>query len=515
MNPFVIEAVNGPSPLAGDRIAGSPQQQAFWDELIHGDGNVLLEARAGTGKSSSCREGMWRLIDGADRRPRIRYCCFNKAIAREFEERCPSGVEVGTMHKFGLAACTKAFRCRIDEKKTYAILDLIEGGKDLPRYIRKSIQSVVTLAKNHAVDPRGVLDNDLERIKVVSEKLADLVIHYDVETWNRPPEIIAWATRTLAVSAEYTATVDFDDMLWLPVLYHLSFPSLDYLFVDECQDLNPIQHSLVPLMNPSGRTIIVGDPFQSIYAFRGADSNSIPNLKIQLDAKTLPLTVTWRCPRTHVELARQLVSDFEAAPEAPEGEILYASDRTVAGTQPGDLVLCRANAPLVKGCLQIIKQRRKAFVRGRALGDQLNAIVRKVGGATMDTFYGGLESWLAREVARLERKEGTDHLIEAAHDKADCLEAIADSCNQPGEIPGAVDFLFDESDSASDRVTFSTVHRAKGSEAERVHLIDIPFSEFRDKLRPPADWELAQRRNLRYVALTRSKFHLSLLSPQS
>jgi DNA helicase II / ATP-dependent DNA helicase PcrA len=514
MNPFVIEAINESLPEAEGRISGSPQQKAFWDELIHGDGNVLLEARAGTGKSSSCREGMWRLLEESQTRPRIRYCCFNKAIAREFEERCPEGVEVGTMHKFGLAACSKAFQSRIDEKKTYAVLDLMEGGKDLPRYLRKAIHSLVTLAKNHAVDPRGVLDNDLERIKVVSKRIFDLLTHYDVEVWGKPAEVVAWATRALASSAEHTTIVDFDDMLWLPVLYKLSFPTLDFLFVDECQDLNPVQHALVPLMNPSGRTIITGDPYQSVYAFRGADSDSITNLTAQLNAKTLPLTVTWRCPRSHVELARRYVSDFEAAPEAPEGEVIHGWESAVDSARTGDLVLCRANAPLVKGCLQLIKQRRKAFVRGRALGDQLNAIVRKVGGATMDAFLDGLDAWLAREIARLERKEGTEHLIEAAHDKADCIDAIADSCERPDEVPRAVDFLFAESDGAGDRVTFSTVHRAKGSEAERVHLIDIPFSEFRDKIRPPADWELAQRRNLKYVALTRSKSHLSLLSPQ-
>jgi superfamily I DNA/RNA helicase len=293
----------------------------------------------------------------------------------------------------------------------------------------------------------------------------------------------------------------------------LDFPSVDFLFIDEVQDLNPVQHALVPLMCPSGRTVIVGDPYQSIYAFRGADSESIPKLKAQLDAETLPLTVTWRCPRSHVELAKQLVPDFDAAPEAAEGIVEHADETVIDQCSAGDMVLCRANAPIISACLRMVRQHRRAIVRGRALGDQLKTIVRKLDASTVAQLVRAIQVWRAKEIERLERKDGTDHLIEQVEDKAACLEAIAETCGSPAEVPGVIDNLFAD-DIASNRVTFSSVHRAKGSEARNVAYIQIPFSEARDRRRPPQPWELDQRRNLRYVALTRSMERLTLVTPR-
>ena len=105
---------------------------------------------------------------------------------------------------------------------------------------------------------------------------------------------------------------------------------------------------------------------------------------------------------------------------------------------------------------------------------------------------------------RLESREGCEDLMEQVTDKADCLDAIADSCASPVEIPHAIRQLFDDQADPSRFTTFSTIHRAKGSESRRVFLIDIPYSDAIDKKRPPSPWEITQRENLRYVALTRS-----------
>ena len=79
-NPWAVAVSGSPTP-ARTRLQGSPQQEAFWAGLLdESAGNLLLDARAGTGKSTSCREGMWRLMERGGS-PRIRYCCFNKAIA--------------------------------------------------------------------------------------------------------------------------------------------------------------------------------------------------------------------------------------------------------------------------------------------------------------------------------------------------------------------------------------------------------------------------------------------------
>lgn len=492
-----------PAPAASSRtsLRGTPQQEAFWDELIEGSRHVLLEARAGTGKSTSCREGMWRLID-AHGDPAIRYCCFNKKVADEFAAQAPPAAEVGTMHRFGLLALKRAFNSKVDAQKTYLVLDAMEGGPALPRYVRKSIAMLVGLAKNHGLHPDAP---DL------ATRLDDLAVWYDVETWRRHGEVIRWAREALTVSAEMTAVVEVDDMLWLAVLHPVRFPGVDFLFIDECQDLNPVQHMLAERQSGSGRTVVVGDPYQSIYAFRGADCDSIPRLRDRLDALVMLLTVSFRCPRGHVELARQLVPDFEAAPEAPEGELVRGEPDLIDAAPPGGLVLCRANAPLISACLKRIARLVPAVVRGRSIGDQLLAVYRKVGDVpTVGAFGRGLDRWLAGELGRLDARDGTDALIEQAADKAAGLHAIASACSSPAEIPGAIGRLFADDDAAN-RVTFSSVHRAKGSEARDVTYLQIPFSEKRDRERPPQSWELQQRKNLRYVALSRSSHRLTLV----
>jgi DNA helicase II / ATP-dependent DNA helicase PcrA len=491
-----------PQPVR-KRLAGSPQQEAFWAELQHGSGHLLLEARAGTGKSSSCREGMWRLLE-RDNLLAIRYCCFNKKIADEFEASCPPGVEVGTMHRFGLMALKAAFGSRLDQHKTYTVLDGMKGGPSLKRYLRKSIATLVSLAKNHGLNPHE---------PSTLESLDELAWIYDVETWRQQTAVLGWARDVLVRSLDMTALVDFDDMLWQAVLHEVRFPGVDLLFIDECQDLNPVQHLLAERLTGAGRTVIVGDPFQSIYAFRGADSESILKLREKLGAKTMPLTISWRCPQSHVRLAREYVPDFEAAPGAPEGTIESGNEDLMERALPGDLVLCRANAPIVAACMRQIGRRVPAIVRGRSIGDQLHAVLRKVGEVrTISDLIRGLSRWKAAEIGRLEAKDGTEALIEAVTDKAACLDAICSSCASPAEVPGVIAQLFADDDSAA-RITYSSVHRAKGSEARNVAYLQIPFGEARDKLRPPPRWELDQRRNLRYVALSRSFDSLTLVSP--
>jgi DNA helicase-2/ATP-dependent DNA helicase PcrA len=497
------EVLDASPPAKAGRSRQEPtsQQAAFYDELIEGSGHVLLSARAGTGKSTSCREGMWRLLE-AHGDVSVRYCCFNKKIADEFAEKSPPTVDVGTMHRFGLQALQSAFGCQIDKQKSYTILDGL-GGADLKGYYRRAIVKLVGLAKNHGLKPGD---------RALPAWIDEFIDRFDVETYRQRDMVIARTIQVFDRSAEMTTIVDFDDMLWLPTLHPVRFPSVDFLFIDECQDLNPVQHELAERLSGSGRTVVVGDPYQAIYGFRGADSESIPKLRDKLDARTMDLTVTFRCPRKHVELARQLVADFECGEGAPDGTLEYAAKDAIDLARPGDLVLCRANAPIIQACLRQIANLVPSVVRGRAIGDSLVSIVKKLpDAATIANFTRELNRWRSAELMRLEAKDGAEDLIEQLADKTAGLEAIASACSSPAEIPAAIQRLFSDED-PTNRVNFSSVHRAKGSEARNVLYIQIPYGERRDRERPPAQWELDQRRNLRYVALTRSLDSLTLIS---
>ena len=199
--------------------------------------------------------------------------------------------------------------------------------------------------------------------------------------------------------------------------------------------------------------------------------------------------------------------DFEAAPHAIEGDIFHG-DSSHLDPLPGDLVLCRMKPPLIHECLLMLKDRRSAYVAGRQFGDQLAAIVRRAGdgAATISDLIRGLDKWQAKELRVLVDKEGVQHVRDSIHDKHMALTAIASSCAAPSEVEDVLTTLY-KPGADNESVIFSTVHRAKGAENRRVHYLDVPYNERRGV----SAWEEDQRRNLRYVAETRSKETMHIL----
>jgi len=493
-----------PSPACRSgppRAAGTDQQEAFWDELVLGRGNVVLEARAGSGKSFSCREGMARLVAAGASAGRIRYTAFNKSIADEFRAKAPPGVDVGTFHSFCFRALQMVLpdRPTIDRLKSYKLLDgvLDESSWRLDREIRKTVVKLVGAAKNAAFDPRR------DQIACFGD-LYDLLEAMDVETRGRDETVVAASHRLLKRSMERTDLVDFDDMIWLAWLLAAPHPPTDVFMVDEAQDLNPLQHEVLAAMAADGRMVAVGDPRQSIYLFRGADPRSMGRLTERFDARTMPLTYTFRCPKRHVELARKWVPDFHARPENDDGEIVEGGslDALVDLAGPGDQVVCRRNAPLVKAALRLIGARKPATIRGRAFGDELTPILRRCQAATVAGLVRALDEWETSRLAALAERDGAEEARERVTDQAAATRAVALACSTPTEVSRTVADLFVDS-APADRVVLSSIHRAKGTESRRVFLIHAPTGPRRSK-RPPSPAEVEQEENCQYVAHTRS-----------
>lgn len=516
MGKIALAQPTPPPHVARTRLVGSDQQEAFWGELVRGSSHVLLEARAGTGKSTSCQEGMWRLFE-ADPGLAITYLCFNAKIAEDFRRRgLPPGCQARTMHSLGRAACTRAFECGDPyAEKTFFLLDQVHGHDEpippLKRKIRAAVNQLVGKAKNTLTPAQP-------------DDLAALAWFYDVEVpAGYENEVFGLANEVLERSAAQTTLIDFDDMLWLPRVHMLRFPRCDVLFVDEAQDLNRLQQELIGLICPRGRVVIVGDRHQAIYGFRGADCRSIPRLEEMLGSSSrglvkLPLTMTRRCPKSHVRLARQIVPDLEAMAEAPGGRIdeEYPVDRVLDEATPGEpgadpewLILCRTNAPLVSACLKLIGRGKRAAIRGRNIGDGLIRLVESFRARDMEELARKLDEWARREISKLGHVEGPGAEIEAVQDKVACVKAVAWTCEGPRQVLAAISDLFRD-DEERGRIVLSSVHRAKGSEARTVAIL-------RPDLMPhPAakrDWELDQERNIEYVAYTRSKHRLILCEP--
>src|ERR1700690_3946522 len=104
----------------------SPQQKAVFENVANGTGHTVVLARAGSGKTTTIVEAFNHVPEGAS----VLMIAFNKSIATELQSRAPAGVEVSTLHSFGLKAIMRQGPARIDNDKMDRIL--VDGLGDEP-----------------------------------------------------------------------------------------------------------------------------------------------------------------------------------------------------------------------------------------------------------------------------------------------------------------------------------------------------------------------------------------------
>lgn len=468
--------------------------------------NLVVRARAGTGKTTT-------IIEGVNRAPEsnILLAAFNKRIAEELATRLSNpGAIAKTLHSVGFA-CVRQFRDRIrlENKDTGPSradwLTHQVTGATVPDQIKRLISKLHTRARESAPHAKKV--GDLALMVVDQECLPD-------EQWVRAgygPEYIekkALDAMEIAASEPAITGIDFSDMIFLPVRNRWLLPTYDLVVVDEAQDMTMAQLEIAQGVS-NGRMCVVGDDRQAIYGFRGADSNSIDRLKRELEARELGLTVTYRCGRSIVAEAAQLVPDFEAHHTNPDGLItdLHTSKLGDAA-ELGDFILSRLNAPLVSTALGLLKRGKRARIAGRDIGAGLKNLVDRLAkgpaAASVPKFLERLDLWRQKEVARMEALNRVDK-IDAINDKVEMLVALAEDARSVNEIKTKADSLFtDNGLGQAGVITCSSVHRAKGLEANRVFVL-------KDTLYPRKKVTIEED-NIKYVAITRAKQHLVWVS---
>lgn len=503
-----VPAVRSPRPLPPrKRLNGTPQQEALFAALTGSDSHVTLIARAGTGKSWTCREGIWRLLE-ADPATRCSYVAFNRAIADDFQRGLPPGATATTMHSAGFSALKAAVRGVGDEPVKYKMHDIVDSL--LPRrgaatrHAKAAVVKLAELCKGYLLD--GTDAGDLDR----------LCAAHGVNPEPQRRLVYGLVPALLKKCAERSSLVCFSDMTWLPVVLGIDFPPYDVLFVDEAQDLDACQHALITRIAGSGRLCVVGDPRQAIYSFRGASTRSIDTLSTLLadtprGLTTLPLTMTRRCPTSHVEFARNIVTDFEALPDAPEGWVDENADPW-GHLEPGVTALCRTNAPLVSAAYALVASNVPVAIQGKDIGEGLVRLVESFDAPAADGLAYAVECYRARETARLAALENTDGEVEHLNDQCGAILAASRGCVLTSEVVARVRSLFLNvgKDDQSRYVLLSSVHRAKGREAEHVVVLNPELMPHRMAKTPEA---IEQELNLIYVAATRSRDRLSFCGP--
>ena len=281
------------------------------------------------------------------------------------------------------------------------------------------------------------------------------------------------------------------------------------ILVHNCQDLSKVQMALIErAVDRGGNFAACGDPRQAIYGFAGAEHDSFYQLKDHFSAEEMPLNFCYRCSESVIKEAQKIVPDIECPEGTAPGIVDTITDEKFKEMlKPGDMVLCRLTAPLVKLCFELIKRRIPAKVRGRDIGAQIANVVRQImkRNTDMSAFCRLMYDWQEKQIAVLLNKLGSEDQQQSVNDKVDCL-AICYAMFSPHSVEGFcadIKNLFSDDQSP---ITLCTVHRAKGLENPRVFIIKPEKLPLVRKNQTNA--QFIQEMNLRYVAITRAQEEL-------
>ena len=324
--------------------------------VLYNDGPSLVIAGAGSGKTRVLTYKIAYLLENGYQPWNILALTFTNKAAREMKERIARqmGPErarhlwMGTFHSIflrilhveaGHIGFTSQFTIYDTADSKSLIRSIIkEMGLDEKVYKPGMVQARISNAKNHLVSPAGYANNkeayEGDRAAKVPA-LRDIYQRY----WERCRQADA---------------MDFDDLLFYTFLLFRDHPEVlaryqdqfRYILVDEYQDTNFTQHSIVlQLAKNHQHVCVVGDDAQSIYSFRGADIDNILYFtKVYPDTKVFKLEQNYRSTQTIVRAANSLIEKNqwqirkEVFSEKEKGEAIGVY-QAYSDVEEGDIVV--------------------------------------------------------------------------------------------------------------------------------------------------------------------------------
>ena len=291
--------------------------------VLYGDGPSLVIAGAGSGKTRVLTYKIAYLLENGYNPWNILALTFTNKAAREMKERIARQVGeqrarylwMGTFHSV-FSRILRAEASHIGFTSQFTIYDsadsksllrsiIKEMGLDEKTYKPGSVQARISNAKNHLVSPSGYAANKEAYEADAAAKMPAIRDIYS-RYWER---------------CRQAGAMDFDDLLVYTYILFRDFPEVlaryreqfRYVLVDEYQDTNYAQHSIVlQLTKENQRVCVVGDDAQSIYSFRGADIDNILYFtKIYPDTKVFKLEQNYRSTPTIVRAANSLIEKNE------------------------------------------------------------------------------------------------------------------------------------------------------------------------------------------------------------
>ncbi len=532
--------------------------------------SLIIGALAGTGKTTTLIEVLKQLPESS-----TLVLAFNKRIEQEFVKRQPPLprhriVHIKTLNAAGYWITRHHFpRVTMDRDVTeQRIRDAAGAGA------RFTVLGAATRLLRIVKDLQHNRELNLDVAFALGH---DFDCFNKLGSVHEVQQVVEVVARAYRASLDVGATIDFPDQGWLPLVLGLEPPSrYKAILLDEAQDVNENQIEMVErLLAPGGRVIAAGDLNQQIYSWRGASGTTVwQRIKDKHKAVELPLTCTWRCDAAIVAEANQLVPALRSRPNVAAGLVRNTSeldfyDQVVAeafdGVGDGSVfVLSRTNAELLRVALEMWRRRisfniaqsadvlnpikailrklnspgndRKPAPRKPALDDDvvensLSQFYRKrqaaeeivditrvlvMGSAetitpVMEQFKQTVGAWYMTEMMKAQAA-GSQSQVERIEDYHKTILYCTNYVKDPRDIEPLLEqiYLTDE----HVQLTLSTVHKAKGLEADYVYLLRETFQRHQKRVnRDGAAIPVPQEElNVEYVGITRARKVLTWVS---
>ena len=499
---------------------------------------VVVHAGAGSGKTRVLtRRIAWRVAVGQTDPQRVLALTFTRKSAGELRSRLMQlglreHVVAGTFHGIALMQLRRRWAERgveppalVDRK--YRMVSQLLGR-------RKGVEPLDVVAEIEWARARLVGPNDYGAAAelagrtppIPASDMAEILERYQQEKRRRRlvdfDDILALAIRDIQTDPDYAASIHWRHR---------------HLYVDEFQDVNPLQFELLKAWRGDTKDLfVVGDPNQAIYGWNGADPQLLQRFANREPGTTvIALTDNYRSSPQILTLANaalrgkggQLIPHQQDGPipslrsyQSDTAEAAGIASAVLAAKKGADnwgdqAVLVRTNAQLVAIEHALAEERIPVRVRGgtgplssQEVRDELKQIGRP--GVRVDIALANLDNTLDAEPAdatqsELERRANLTALSGLVHEYL----TIDQDPSGPNLLAWIATIQGSEVDNDRDAVELATFHGAKGLEWPVVHIaglekgyVPISYAE--------TGAQLAEEQRLLYVALTRAERELNL-----
>lgn len=496
----------------------SQYQAAIFDNIEHGTGNMIVQAAAGSAKTTT----IVNAINIIPENKKTLFIAFNKDIVEEIKSRLTNSKNsrICTFHSLGLSIFMENNGNKLEDGQINEF--------KYKNYIKTNInelteyKEIKSLGRNRSIYIKNIIDLveysrfylafKEREIKKVAEKYGITVIRDEIKVCKK---VLEWGENNIA-------QIDYTDMIWIPcVLNYRTKKSLfNWILIDEAQDTTIAEQKLVEKCYKRGcRVVATGDIAQMINVWCGSDEEAINNFAKMPNTKQFKLPISYRCPKKIVELASKYSDNIIAQDTAIDGEIHYNVSKNAP--KNGDMVLCRITAPLISLYMDYLRINKKCYIRGyEKIKEQYLSLIASTNSKMIDKqmltsnglfpeLYKNLFKLIdtVKETYGLDDEDSLMHpSVLSIYDAICGIRVLSEGLSAVDDLVDKIKVIFNGDE--ADAIQLSTIHKAKGLEADNVYILLPSLMPIKYAKK---EWEVKTEQNLIYVAITRAKKTLNYI----